>query len=74
LLDTTFKKTKQNILYTADCTGTYGFADAFGLDNSLYGVCHADELYYFWKPYWNKGAIQACASLHGILLNAFFIQ
>lgn len=38
--------------------GTYGFADAFGLDNSLYGVCHADELYYFWKPYWKKGAIQ----------------
>ncbi|XP_023332473.1 acetylcholinesterase 1 isoform X2 [Eurytemora carolleeae] len=38
--------------------GTYGFADAFGLDNSKYGVCHADELYYFWKPYWKKAAIQ----------------
>ena len=38
--------------------GTYGFANAFGLDNEKYGVCHADELYYYWKPYWSKASLQ----------------
>jgi len=27
-------------------------------------VCHADELYYFWKPYWKKAAIQVLVRFH----------
>jgi hypothetical protein len=23
-------------------------------DGSQYGVCHADELWYFWLPYWDR--------------------
>ena len=23
-----------------------------GFDSSEYGVCHSDELYLFWNPYW----------------------
>ena len=23
-----------------------------GFDSSEYGVCHSDELYLFWDPYW----------------------
>ena len=23
-----------------------------GVDSSEYGVCHSDELYLFWSPYW----------------------
>ena len=46
------------ILRIATYPGTYGFADSFGLDNSLYGVCHADELFYFWKPYYFKSIIK----------------
>ena len=35
--------------------GQYSFGDALGIeDTSKYGVCHADELYYFWLPYWNN--------------------
>jgi len=44
--------------YKFSFKGTYGFANVFGLDNSQYGVCHADELYYYWKPYWNKALLQ----------------
>ena len=32
--------------------GENGFLDAMGVDSSEYGVCHSDELYLFWSPYW----------------------
>jgi len=38
--------------YMFSFKGTRGFAEYFGLDNSKYGVCHADEMYYIWQPYW----------------------
>jgi carboxylesterase type B len=28
-----------------------------GGDNSKWGVCHSDELYYFWRPYWYKAVL-----------------
>lgn len=34
--------------------GPYGNLDDYGLDSTMYGVSHSDELYYFWKPYFNK--------------------
>merc|ERR1711970_789865 len=38
--------------------GPYGYLDAYGVNASAYGVAHSDELQYFWKPYFNKYAIQ----------------
>ena len=37
--------------------GPYGYLDAYGVDSTKYGVAHSDELWYFWKPYFNKYAI-----------------
>lgn len=41
--------------YMFSFKGTYSFGDALGVpDGSQYGVCHADELWYFWLPYWDR--------------------
>ena len=29
--------------------GTHGYPEAITGDNSNFGVCHSDELYYFWR-------------------------
>ena len=35
-----------------DCPGENGFLNDLGLDSSMFGPCHADELYLMWNPYW----------------------
>jgi len=32
--------------------GENGFLNDLGLDSSMFGPCHADELYLMWNPYW----------------------
>jgi len=32
--------------------GENGYLDFLGVDSKQYGVCHADELYLMWNPYW----------------------
>jgi acetylcholinesterase len=41
--------------YLYGFTGSHSFGDALGIkDGYKYGVCHADELWYFWLRYWNQ--------------------
>jgi len=32
--------------------GENGYLDFLGVDSEQYGVCHSDELYLMWNPYW----------------------
>jgi len=32
--------------------GVNGYLDFLGVDSQQYGVCHSDELYLMWNPYW----------------------
>jgi len=43
--------------YKFNYKGPYGYLDDYGVNSSAYGVAHSDELYYFWKPYFNKYSI-----------------
>ena len=35
--------------------GTHGYPEAITGDNSKWGVCHSDELYYFWRYFLHEG-------------------
>jgi len=43
--------------YQFNFKGKHGYPEAITGDNSKYGVCHSDELYYFWRPYWYKAVL-----------------